>query len=742
MSEVTPRGLASPRPVVAALGIELLVLLFVGVLGTDLPAQTAAFRVAAQLFAVPVALLWMWAARRGGSPLDGLLALCLVLYAIVAWFSVDRQGSLATLGLVATWAMLFVGMYRLAQLDWARRAVAMGITGALLAWLTVFAVRWIGEKVDWVAAGGGVPNLAESSQTLLWLTPNVVPVLALLGIPFLGRLPPGRPRTWIVGLFAVVSVVVIPLSGGRAGWVGLAIAMMVYAWLVGWREFVARAAQSPQWMRLLGLGAGVAVILALAVSFNRVVAASGFTARIPLWQQAVAIFTSHPLTGGGPSTFGWLRLAYVPAHGDRVPVGLAHDVPLQTLADGGILLGASLAMLLGGFALVVWRNRARLNGWNRTAVAVLCGYAAVSFLDDHSSLTAVTAMVIILAAWLLASVSPDPPTWPMGRAILWVALGGAALLSVVPVMAIDQARSLSEGAVGRAATGDWSTAATGFRQAAQLYPGNATYQIGLGMALAERGETASARAAYLRAITLSRGDPRPYGALSVLAESPDSQVSWLEQASARAGRDPQYSYRLGMALFAAGRVDEAAAAYARAGIINNALFGAYAADFPVDLQDRIRTALPAAIGNMGRSWRLDLSALDQAIRLAWGPRDGLDPMHAAVAALQSNDLELAKTELGRAIVSSAATSRVWQVAAAVATFACDEKAERNARVMERLTGAADSGTAELVLVSLDPFYREWDLGPSQPREPVFTPSQLEWPWPFLPRSSTCPGAAP
>jgi len=158
--------------------------------------------------------------------------------------SVDQEGSLESVGLALGYALLFWAMRDLGREPRLRTAVAVAASYALVFWLVMVATWWMQEKIAWVSVFGSIPNL-ESNQVFIWGTANVFPILTLLAIPLLRWQPPGLPRRVLIGLWAVSSVIVIPLSNGRASWVGLAVAAVAYDAFSGWPRVRAGA----EWLR-------------------------------------------------------------------------------------------------------------------------------------------------------------------------------------------------------------------------------------------------------------------------------------------------------------------------------------------------------------------------------------------------------------------------------------------------------------------------------------------------------------
>ena len=719
-----------------AISLQVLVVLFVGVLGTVLPHQHAGIRIAAQLVALPVMLGGpALAMRRGATPLELPILLALLLYVVVSIASSDLTGSLQTVGLAAGWALLFVVMVEVGRRPWLRQAVALAAGMTVTAWLVILAVTWIIEKVTWVRLGGGIPNLFESTQSIVWLTVNVVPVLALLGAPFLVYLPSGRPATILRFAFTIAAVLTIPMSGGRAAWVGIVAAGLALVAIGG-----ASGLRRPSFRFFLPLAAGIIGAFATAAVLfgDRLFTLSGLSARWPLWSQAIDIAAADPLTGGGPSTFAWLRLLHADDYATRVPAILAHDVPLQTVADGGALLGLALFMVVGGVAWIAWQLRRSLSIGGRWAAAALVGLAVTSLLDDHSALPAVTAMAVTLAAWVVAEVPADRPS----RIPAWLLPSAAAILVLVAVpfaARVDFARLEAESGRTSALDGDLGAAVFRFEAAAQLYPENALYRLEAGITSALDGNTDEAAGHFRAAVQRSPGDPRPLGALADLSTAPDERIVLLDRAARLTGDDPQYSYRLGLEL----RAQDATGwqtALARAVTIDSTILARLEEELGSEIANEVIGHVPAVGSELAARLRLDEAFLNDDLAL-FADGEPVSTAHRAVAAQRDGRTDAAHDLLAEAAGEQPFATQTWDAAAYVARQACDASAYRAAMLLSFWSpGGARSGLPSGPLrTALDLPYREIGLGTYQPGDVDRQPLRLAWPAGIVGQAGDCPG---
>ncbi|HWI72741.1 MAG TPA: O-antigen ligase family protein, partial [Baekduia sp.] len=130
--------------------------------------------------------------------------------------------------------------------------------------------------------------------------------------------------------------------------------------------------------------------------------ASADSPRYEYWRVAIGAFGRHPLDGVGAGGFSveWLRHRH-----DANPARNAHSLPIETLAELGILGGLALALLAGGIAVAarrVYRADAALAAG---PAAALVTYAFHTSIDWDWEIPALTLVAVALAGLLLARSS-------------------------------------------------------------------------------------------------------------------------------------------------------------------------------------------------------------------------------------------------------------------------------------------------------------------------------------------------
>ncbi len=607
-----------------------------------------------------------------------------------------------------------------------RRTVAVAVVMALVAWLLLIAGTWVVEKVVDVQTFGWPPQL-DAHQPYVWGSVNTPPVLAMLVVPFVALLRPGRPRRVILGVLAVTALVVIPFSVGRAAWLGIVVALAAWEAMAGfprvgriWRAGTARIGRAGS----IAVAAGIATLVGvLAVgAAGSIVAALGSRSR--LWQQALGLFADSPLTGSGPGTFSWARLQHVPDFTDRVGAVAVHNLPLQTLAEGGALLSAAFLFVVLAWIGTVVARRGALESRHRMAVATLVGYAAFSLLDDFSFLPAVTVLVIVLAAWSL----PERQAARAGSSTRWTAVAVMAVAAVVSAPAVVSLGVMRVGlADARAAAvdGEWLAARDGFRAATAAQPASALHWMSLGLAEHHLGDETAAVEAYRAAQRANPGDPRPYGALAIL--EPDDETRLLE-AAARRSTDPQYAYRLGVSLAGSGEAEAAAGWFAIASVAEPTLLGAV----PGSVADLVSAQIEEAISTVGSIAERDPNevAWNSALRADISPTGAPRPWSVAHA-VDAGDGAEAVTLLEAAIAEDPRGIRVWQAAEAVARLDCDRGLHEMAEGKLARLEAEPVGFDHAVRQRRAGVYREPDLGDYQPLDEPTLAAMAPWPLPFI-----------
>lgn len=285
-----------------------------------------------------------------------------------------------------------------------------------------------------------------------------VGVLALpWAIAFAWRARGWRRVAWLVG--AALVFVAVQSAMSRGAWVGLA-ASGVFAVIV-------RAAYARWPLRRIGIGAGAAVVMALAVTLliPRVratalafVSGLGFTLsdeqRLNMMQVGGLMLRDHPFIGQGPG----LTPRLYPAYRGFVDGGIEsafqlHCTPLQLAVDAGLVaaLGFGAVVLLALASTLQTLRRVRTTPaagddflWARGVTGVsLAGYMVFALTDYQLDVPVIAAAV---GASLGVLSHPGGGTTIRGRG-LTMAVAVVALVGFV-MITVPEARARRELAAG------------------------------------------------------------------------------------------------------------------------------------------------------------------------------------------------------------------------------------------------------------------------------------------------------
>jgi hypothetical protein len=247
------------------------------------------------------------------------------------------------------------------------------------------------------------------------------------------------------------------------------------------------------------------------------------------WKEAAGAWSDRPFAGWGAGSFARLHLRY---RTDDLPVTQAHSVPLQMLAETGII-GLLLAYggLLALLAAAIARIRALRQGRERDlAVALLAAAAAWlvhGFYDWDWNIPAVTAPVLAMLGIVAGRAAPRDEPLPAAapaRTLVRVALTAlatvAAIAAIVSAALPELAITKADDAAALAASGDPAQlehAAAQAELAARLDP-LSPQPLFVAAAIAQaRGRLLEVRADLLDAADREPDNPDAWTRLAALA---------------------------------------------------------------------------------------------------------------------------------------------------------------------------------------------------------------------------------
>lgn len=236
---------------------------------------------------------------------------------------------------------------------------------------------------------GGPLGYANSTAAL------VVQLMALSGLMALNAR--GRQRRLLLaGTVLAVSALVATQS--RAAMV-LSVPLLAAIWVAVWRGVRRR-----WWSVTLGavavVGSAVAVIAGAASSTWPAVATSGLSSvRHALWQDALTLWSHHPVVGSGLGSF-----QHFSAIAKNPELTTAHSSILQIGAETGLIgVGIFVGILALGFAFTTQCDSARVTLLASTAWAAL---AVHSFVDHTLEYPGVVLVAGAMIGWTSDSGRP------------------------------------------------------------------------------------------------------------------------------------------------------------------------------------------------------------------------------------------------------------------------------------------------------------------------------------------------
>jgi O-antigen ligase len=251
---------------------------------------------------------------------------------------------------------------------WHNQFGAFMLAPAVIGASFVLANRRFSRLVGWVlvpiAVAGVVYSTSRGSQLIL-----VVAWISLFVLACRMRSGARRAVIRLLGLSVLCAAVAFLVAGPP----------FFSAWHLPWRATQARSATGG------------------SLTDN-----SGY--RVYMWRESVSVFQHNPLTGTGYGALARAAAKVTPAGWPRSP--LSHNDYLQSLADGGILLGLPFLTACGWFAFRLGRQlfsalRRRVSDPVRVglvlAAATMMAHSFIDFDWSYPALFATAAVVIGLA---------------------------------------------------------------------------------------------------------------------------------------------------------------------------------------------------------------------------------------------------------------------------------------------------------------------------------------------------------
>jgi len=514
--------------------------------------------------------------------LDGPLMGYLAVHVITATLSSDPRRSVIYVWLLAMYILLFYLFVDLLRHGWpaelfvkAMLAVSAIVLGFGLRELALWYGAWhdiwgwaqpLPALTTRVHAFLGHPNWVAAFLNLLW----PLTLLRLFGTR--ARLPRVLLIAWLLA-----ALVLLYFTSSRGGWLGTATAGGVAVLLAGgWPDRLRRLKEwlmARRWRAVglggIALGAGLALGILLIRQLHHPSHGGLLESRRGFWQAAWIAFSSKPLWGTGPFTYGetFLRTHSVPPES---VYGVAHNYVFNLASESGLLGLAALAWLTLALGRGLWQVWQRCpfgqRGLMIGVLAALGGCAVHSWFDSIETVPTICIMLALLLGLCFSNEAPRPVR---RHAYAWtLPLGWVLLLSTV-VWSLWAYRPFSQGVLA-ANLGRWSEAAPLLDLAAQRDPYLACYHLqagyvhGVRAAAGDPGELAAAIAYYQAGIARSPHyalNAANLGALYQQAGELDQALQWMQRAAEQAPGSALFALNLGRLYEELGQVEQASHYY-------------------------------------------------------------------------------------------------------------------------------------------------------------------------------------
>ena len=460
-------------------------------------------------------------ARRVAAPLTLVIGAALgwALLGVAVPSLADEGGRIARLqepvGFWNALALLADGAVGLGVWLMASRRIVLRLAGGLLVYAAVLVVLLTQSRAGVVAA------LAVVALSILFARERLATTLRL-GVAALPSLAVGGWAFTRPALVESGAAYGERVDDGRTfAVVALAGALLVA--LVLWRapleRLVAERERAVRWavgiacgLVVLGGSLGLVAAAGNPVDWGECVNDPGRLAdlcannRLEWWGDALEVARDRPLGGSGAGTFELARKRF---RGDATPVGQPHSVPLQLLADLGVV-GFALGLLVAVGAVLGVRRGLRLVGAPErpAAVGLAClvlAYGIHAVVDYDLDFLAVTAPALVALGALLA-VGRPPATARIGLAGL-LAIGATAVAAIASIGLPALAERETDRAVEAADAGRVEEAVDAANRARRLDPLSPAPLYALAVAADAAGNEAAAVAWYEEATRLQPENP-------------------------------------------------------------------------------------------------------------------------------------------------------------------------------------------------------------------------------------------
>jgi len=364
----------------------------------------------------------------------GVLAAAFVIATLVSptplLSVVGRPGRHTGLAMYLAYLVLFLITTRL-HADTRPTALAKALLGAAVPVTVYGLLQAVGvEPFGWQAVEGG-PQVFSTFGNANFFAAflGMVAPLATWGALTSSWSAPWRAGSAALGVLALTAAIASNSLQGPA--VAVAGAAFVAAVAIASSPDRTRGAKAGLIGGGLALGAAGLVAVALGLGPFATIRAglvSSLGTRTPKWVTALAIWRDHPVTGVGLERYADHFFAYRPASlaadtGLRRTTDTPHDIPLDMLVNGGLVLGLAYLAFVGLTGWALFTGLRRTTGEDRL---LLAGLGGAWLAYQLQSLVSIDVPPIAVLHYVLAGAIVGLGTRP---ALRQFALPGAPPLS-------------------------------------------------------------------------------------------------------------------------------------------------------------------------------------------------------------------------------------------------------------------------------------------------------------------------
>lgn len=305
----------------------------------------------------------------------------------------------AALGVAAALAPVSVSAWLGPEMRVSGLASYLACLTLFFATLTVFGKEDVETAAKWSLAAVLLSALAGLLQALplsVWIFGASQPIRALLGntnfssallgmgVPLLLWVALRRDQaTWVRALFVALAIGVFSLAVASRSIQGPIVALggsgvLLAAWVL---EHVRRPVRALSGLGVLAASAGTLLVYGLATGAGPLGWAAGRASvgpRLWYWEAAMNMFSASPLTGVGFGMYPSMYTVYRSVESVQdLPTGIvaddAHSLPLNMLAEGGVLLGLAYGLFLVTIGIALVTALRRLEGDDRLLAGAIGG---------------------------------------------------------------------------------------------------------------------------------------------------------------------------------------------------------------------------------------------------------------------------------------------------------------------------------------------------------------------------------